>query len=142
MMRWTYKHPTHGTCITTCHMYGVCHCGCGGPTKLATWQRGANMLGKPTVFIAHHFRPSQWRERRMATCHPDRPSHAQGLCKHCYWTKHKRAGRARKAVNDWERARFARFLVLTRSGLGRDEAMAQLERDVPSEFPEMETATA
>lgn len=142
-MKWIYRHAKHGTCVPGCPLYGMCHCQCGGKTTMAIVKNRRDYIVEqgPYVFLNHHHKPSQWRDRRMATCHIDRPAHAQGLCKSCYWSKHKRANnrKHRVAVNDWERARFTRFLVLTRGGFGRDEAMRQLERDVPSEFPEMET---
>jgi hypothetical protein len=138
MARWDYPHGTNGTCVPGCKMFGLCHCNCGGVTNRATQARPSDneYVGDPRVFLPHHFYPSQWRERRMATCHPDRPSHAHGWCKECYWSKYKRANRRRdrRAVNDWERARFTAYMSLVRSGLDARSALIQLEREVPSEL--------
>src|SRR4029079_18732123 len=34
------------------------------------------------------------RVRQQATCHPDRPQHAKGLCRKCYFDKYMREYRA------------------------------------------------
>jgi len=138
MAEWRYKHGTAGTCIPACPMFGLCHCKCGGRTNLATQARPSDgeYPGDPRVFLPHHYKPSQWRPPRMAECHPGEPNHASGLCRACYWSKTKRAHRARdrRAVNDWERNRFTAYMSLVRFGMDARSALIQLEREVPSEF--------
>lgn len=137
-MRWSFRHPKHGTCIPSCRTWSMCHCGCGAKTNIV-WKTDSKLnkvAKRPFVFLAHHYRPTQWKPSRPAKCHPDRSNHSMGWCSACFWKRWKRGTRDYEAVNDWERKRYHRFQELVAEGMEIHQAVRQLERDVPSEMEE------
>lgn len=62
------KHPNRGTCVPDCGFYGKCHCGCGEPTSIASYNRSEDgrVKGEPMIWLkGHHKRelPSEWSKR-------------------------------------------------------------------------------
>lgn len=55
-MIWPYDHPPRGTCEPGCPLYGICHCGCGQPTKLAPSSSAARSCvgGRLRVWLRGH----------------------------------------------------------------------------------------
>lgn len=61
-----FSHATAGTCPGGgCQLRGLCHCGCGGATALAPYNRdgsprwGRCVRGEPRIWLPGHHRP--WR---------------------------------------------------------------------------------
>ena len=62
--------------------FGNCFCGCGqkAPLHKQTISNIGISKGDPYRFIKGHYK----KEIQFATCHPDRPIKAKGLCASCY----------------------------------------------------------
>ena len=67
---------------------GICECGCGRATSTWPQNRPSKGIkkGDPRRFIAGHQGKKYQTEKDSprATCHPDRPVKARGLCGACY----------------------------------------------------------
>lgn len=53
---WAFLHPTRGTCVPGCSLYGTCHCGCGARPKISrvTSDSTFRAAGRPFIFVAGH----------------------------------------------------------------------------------------
>lgn len=64
---------------------GFCECGCG--QKTALWRQSCSakgaVKGRPRRFIQGHYQAVK-KPPNYASCHPDRPVKAGGLCGSCY----------------------------------------------------------
>src|SRR6266540_766368 len=53
-MDWPYDHPTRGTCVPECPMYGTCHCGCGEATSVARQNDRHRQVARGHHYIFRH----------------------------------------------------------------------------------------
>lgn len=64
MDSWTYDHPPHGTCTPGCPSFGICHCECGQPSKVAVVNRvdhgRVEVAERPRVWLNGHC--EKWRK--------------------------------------------------------------------------------
>lgn len=54
--RWSFDHPTRGTCVPGCSSFGECHCGCGGRPRIShiTVASTYRVAGRPFTFVSGH----------------------------------------------------------------------------------------